>query len=712
MFSESHWIIFNYFWDILALPCVVEGVTMVVSMSEKNVAHLGESVQLDLSLQTVTSLSSLFRGISALPEITPAILDQVVGLIGGEAAAVALYDPGSDKMTLQLTSGAWSAWTGQPLPNAKWLERVMANGQTCVEECTSLDSLPSGGCKALWCTPLIAGQESYGVLFASTSRPARNDALDLLALVGDWVTSLLRTQNLDERLHRLYEQLEGQERLINRILEGIPCSLVVIDPALRVVSANRNFLEKSRRGMQNTLGHVLSEVFPKVLFEYMQLDRKVQEVFHTGQAVEGGKVAYHAPGSPTRLYYYRLLPIKTDKTIENVMLFMDDITEREQLGQDVRKAERHLASIVECANDIVTSLDTQGRILTWNRAAVRLSDLSEQEAVGCFLSGLCAAEQRPGMDGMLQSLANKTRVGSIEANLLTVQGKPVFIAWSFSAMRDDAQNVVGIMAVGHDLTEHRQLQAQLIHSAKMASLGVMAGGIAHELRNPLGVISAAVQLMQEHLGDKQMLNECSQKAYAATRRASLSIESLLRFARPQSEQGMHEINIHTLLEEAIALLENQMSLNKVLLYRSFASNLPVIEGNSSLLQQVFTNMIQNACNAMPQGGALTISTGTDLPGRVQIHFVDTGCGISEENLARIFDPFFTTMPVGRGTGLGLSISYNIIQQHQGTIEVQSQVGRGTEFVLRLPTHVTGLSKLGSGADGLARVTPDAIAGAL
>ena len=674
---------------------------MVVSMSEENVAHLGESVQLELSWQAITSLSRLFCGMSALPEITPAILDQVVGLIGGEAAAVALYDPGSDKMTLQLTSGAWSTWIGQPLPNAKWWERVMAKGQPCVEECTSLGSLPLDGCQALWCTPLIAGQERYGVLFASTSRPARNDALNLLALVSDWVTSLLRTQNLDERLRQLYDQLEGRESLVTRILEGIPLSLIVIDSTLRVVSANRNFLEKSRRGLQNTLGHPLSEVFPKVLLDYMQLDRKVLEVFRTGQSIEGGKVLYHAPGTSTRLYYYRLLPISSEKSIENVMLFMDDITEREQLGQDMRKAERHLASIVECANDIVTSLDTQGRILTWNRAAVRLSGLSEQQAAGSFLSILCAVEQRSGMDAMLKSLANKTRVGSIEANLLTVQGKPISIVWSFSAMRDDAQNVVGIVAVGHDLTEQRQLQAQLIHSAKMASLGVMAGGIAHELRNPLGVISASAQLIQEHLDDKQMLIECSQRAYAATRRASSSIESLLRFARPQDEQGMREINIHTLLEEAIALLENQMTLNKVILNRSFASNLSVIEGNASLLQQVFTNMIQNACNAMPQGGSLTITSSTESPGWVQIRFIDTGCGISVENMTRIFDPFFTTMPVGRGTGLGLSISYNIIQQHQGTIEVQSQVGRGTEFVLRLPTHLTGLSKPGSGVDDLA-----------
>jgi signal transduction histidine kinase len=251
--------------------------------------------------------------------------------------------------------------------------------------------------------------------------------------------------------------------------------------------------------------------------------------------------------------------------------------------------------------------------------------------------------------------------------------------------------------VGRDLTERRQLEAQLVHSAKMASLGVMAGGIAHELRNPLGIISAAAQLLLERPDDIRLWVEGAKKIHNATLRASLIIESLVKFARPQNE-GMGELDMQAVLEETLSLMDNQMALQKVTLQRHFQADLPRVYGNASLLQQVSTNMILNACNAMPQGGTLTVSSRsipreshgspppsfTDLGPWVEIAFSDTGRGIFEQHLSKIFDPFFTTMPVGKGTGLGLSISYGIIQQHQGSIEVESEMGQGTTFTIRLP----------------------------
>jgi signal transduction histidine kinase len=120
------------------------------------------------------------------------------------------------------------------------------------------------------------------------------------------------------------------------------------------------------------------------------------------------------------------------------------------------------------------------------------------------------------------------------------------------------------------------------------------------------------------------------------------------------------------------------------LHKEFRPNPPKVYGNSELLQQVFTNLMLNACTAMPQGGTLVVATRVTETGQVEIRFSDSGCGIPPEHLSKIFDPFFTTMPVGKGTGLGLAISYSIIQQHQGTIEVESRVGQGSTFVVRLP----------------------------
>ena len=530
------------------------------------------------------------------------------------------------------------------------------------------------------CVPLEVKERVLGVLNLvrmDEAQPFTLHDLRFASLLAERVAG-------DLYIAHLCSLLESRESFITRILESIPSSLVVIDRNLRVVSVNRNFLEKARRETQNTLGRKIEEVFPPVLVEYTRLGQKVQEVFHTAQPAEGGKVAYRAPGLPTRIYYYRLIPLKSGEVVENVMLLMDDITDREQLGQEVRRAERHLASVVECADDLVISMDPQGRIVTWNRAAERISGLEAERAKGQRLLSLCAAERQSVMAGILQKLARGKSVQNIEVDLVTAIGVEVPIAWSFSSMRDDTGNVTGIVAVGRDLTERRRLEAQLIQSAKMASLGVMAGGIAHELRNPLGIISAAAQLLLEQPDDAQLRTECATKIHAATQRASLIIENLVKFARPEGAR-IKEVDLHAALEETLALLSNQLIVQKVVLRKEFQPALPRIRGNPGLLQQVFTNLILNARNAMPQGGTLTVVTRSIGAGQVEIRFSDTGCGIPPENLSRIFDPFFTTMPVGKGIGLGLSISYSIIQQHRGTIEVESQMGKGTVFTVRLPT---------------------------
>ncbi len=231
-------------------------------------------------------------------------------------------------------------------------------------------------------------------------------------------------------------------------------------------------------------------------------------------------------------------------------------------------------------------------------------------------------------------------------------------------------------------TERQHLEAQLTQSAKMASLGVMAGGIAHEIRNPLAIITASAQLIEDHPDDLELHQQCVQKIMTSAQRASLIIEQLLKFSHPAQER-FRLLNVHTTLEETFNLLDHQMFVSLVTLQRDFSPDMPRLYGNPELLQQVFTNLILNACNAMPHGGQLTVSTRIDGD-YVELRFTDTGHGISTEHLSKIFDPFFTTRSVGKGTGLGLSISYSIIQQHQGTIEVVSEPGQGATFIIRLP----------------------------
>lgn len=537
------------------------------------------------------------------------------------------------------------------------------------------------GVTALLLVPLMYVDRTQGVLELARlgeAPPMTQDDLSVAMLLGDRLAASLYTQ-------QLMTQLETHDRFVANILEGVPSSLVIINRNQQIVSANANFLRKAKRQKKNTIGRRLGDVFPQTLMAYTHIEQKVQEVFGTSQTVDGGKLAFQAPGLPTRIYYYRLFPLKVQNRVENVALLMDDITDQEVLVQEARRVERHLASVVGSANDLVVSLTPQGEVLTWNPAAESISHLRAEQVKGRGLSALCTEQERPAMLEMLQAVLHGVPVRSAEVRLVTTDGRQVPIAWSCSAMRDDLGEIVGIVAIGRDLTERRQLESQLVQSAKMASLGVMAGGIAHEVRNPLGIISAGAQLMLEHPQDVDLHAECAQRINAAVGRASAIIENLLKFSRPQTGQ-VHSVDLNGVLHGVLALLAHELALQKVVVETDLQAALPAVWGNPYLLQQVFANLIFNARNAMPEGGTLTISTRSVEDRHVEVAVQDTGCGIAPENLARIFDPFFTTMPAGKGTGLGLSISYSIVQQHRGSIEVRSKRGVGSTFIVRLPTE--------------------------
>lgn len=241
--------------------------------------------------------------------------------------------------------------------------------------------------------------------------------------------------------------------------------------------------------------------------------------------------------------------------------------------------------------------------------------------------------------------------------------------------------------IENQLQEIRDLQSQLIQVEKMASIGQLAGGIAHELNNPLGSILGFSQILvketQEEDPKKQDLRRIERAAY----RCKKIIESLLSFAR-QRDTDFKETGLNDVLEDTLSLCENQLKKSRIEVIRQFSPDAPKILGDANQLQQVFTNLIVNAIDAMPGGGKLTLTTQCVPSARkVTAGISDTGEGISKENSSRIFDPFFTTKEVGKGTGLGLSIVYGIVKKHNGEIKVSSGKGEGTAFVLEFPEAV-------------------------
>ena len=473
------------------------------------------------------------------------------------------------------------------------------------------------------------------------------------------------------------------EKLYHMLLGNIPFSLLLIDRTLRVVSANRNFLLKARRSEGATVGARISEVFPETILEFTQLEDKICRVFDTGQPLPGAQMTYRAPGVPIRIYYYTVVPVKSGNVVENAMLVMDDITEKVKLSEKARMAERHLASVIESANDLVVSTDAEGRIISWNAAAERISGFRVDAVRSRPLAELCDPDQRDAMTAIIQRLVNGGAVQLQELSLVARSGELVPVDWSCSPIRDDADKVSGVVAVGRDLSERRAFEQHIFQSEKLAALGVMAGGIAHELRNPLSVSFSAAQFLLDSSHDPAFQQECVSKIIDGIQRSSGIIENLLRFARPAPSAQVEAINLVTLVQETVILLALQAKIQKIKILEDYPDPLVSASGNPSLLLQMIMNLILNAYQAMPAGGQIKIAVRREATEAV-VEVGDTGCGISAANLGRVFDPFFTTQPVGKGTGLGLSICHTIVKQHGGLIEVDSLEGQGSTFTVRLP----------------------------
>jgi signal transduction histidine kinase len=233
-----------------------------------------------------------------------------------------------------------------------------------------------------------------------------------------------------------------------------------------------------------------------------------------------------------------------------------------------------------------------------------------------------------------------------------------------------------------------RMQARMAQSERLASIGVLAAGVAHEINNPLGGILALTSLTLEDLPAGDPSRENLEEVVRQTRRCGEIVKHLLEFSR-QHRVSAEPVDLSDLLERTLALLERQSIFHNVRVERDLAAGLPRVVADASQLQQVFVNILMNAVQAMAERGTLAIGARQDVDrGDVVLTFRDTGCGIPPDQIDHVFDPFFTTKGSGEGTGLGLSIAYGIVSRHKGSIGVESEPGVGTTFTIRLPATGT------------------------
>jgi two-component system NtrC family sensor kinase len=373
-----------------------------------------------------------------------------------------------------------------------------------------------------------------------------------------------------------------------------------------------------------------------------------------------------------------------------------DISERKRIENELREANEFFMNLIESSVDGIIAADLEGNISIFNKGAEALTGYTAAEVIG----KLHITKIYP--EGVAKEIMKKLRspeyggVGKFipaPLNVVNKFGEEIPIQLSAALIYNGRGQEIASVGIFTDLrprlTMEKKLQEthlQLVSSEKMASLGKLAAGIAHEINNPLGGILIYSSLMMEDLSVEDPRRGDLARIVQEAGRCKEIVKSLLEFAR-QTEPKLEPTDINRAINDGLFFLVNQALFHNIHIIKKFDPFLPFVHGNASQLKQVFMNIIVNAAEAMHGSGTLTITT-APAPDRktVYVKFTDTGEGIPEENLTRIFDPFFTTKEVGKGTGLGLATSYGIIEDHEGKIGVKSKVGEGTTFTIELPIH--------------------------
>ena len=547
------------------------------------------------------------------------------------------------------------------------------------------------------------------VLLAPPVKEAVQNALDRAfyrdrydyrrALVG-----FARDLNSDLDLHRL------AERLVSRVVETLlvdRMSLMLADEAAPQFASIRHsgfgdgeppaILQRSGLGQKLADGHIVALDDPMAVsrfaVEEIEFWRDAGLYYFVPCVSKEGTIAVLAlgrkdTGEPLNSEDTALLAAVAGQiatALENARLYR-------QLHLKALELDRLRAfneNILESLDDGLLVVDLNDRVVRWNSALEQLYGVARADATGVRLDTLfdasfveaIRAARRDSPEGATLSRIPVTGRGNAEGNRLLVNAAVV----PLRAADGSTAVTVGTIIIVEDITSRVHLEEQLQISEKMASIGLLAAGVAHEVNTPLTGISSFTQMLLDGADPNDQRTRLLEKIERQTFRAAKIVNSLLNLSRPVAAGAMEKshVDLNAVVADVLSLLEHQFEIGSIKVRRELAATPPIVMGIEHKLQQVFLNLFLNARDAMPKGGWLSVSTRMDGK-RIVAEVADTGSGIPSEHLARIYDPFFTTKTTGQGTGLGLSITYGIVREHDGSIKCESGIGQGTKFILGFP----------------------------
>ena len=365
-----------------------------------------------------------------------------------------------------------------------------------------------------------------------------------------------------------------------------------------------------------------------------------------------------------------------------------------QLAERIRRSETQLASatrdladyrlfndrIIESMRSGLVTTDLQGHIITFNRAAEEITGYRTTDVRGNNIFTIFGDIEKQ-IEAGLESIRTRTRLPRFDIGCKTADGREIHLGFSVAPLVDEADNSRGYVLTFQDLTEVMELEREVRRQERLAALGKMAAGLAHEIRNPLASMRGSVQVLASELSFSHDQSQLMQIVLRESDRLNRIVSDFLTYARPPKiERAVIELS--SLLSETIALLRNSPELRPDHLIREEYPDEPLLyQGDPNQMRQIFWNLARNAIQAMPQGGELCVTLDAKTNRDVTIAFSDTGEGMSREQKDRLFEPFNSS---SGGTGLGMAIVYQLVRDHNGNVLVDSEEGKGTRIAIRLP----------------------------
>ncbi|MGD8664894.1 MAG: PAS domain S-box protein [Desulfobacterales bacterium] len=490
---------------------------------------------------------------------------------------------------------------------------------------------------------------------------------------------------MGKRISEKQAELNKQRNEYQNLFERVPCIITVQDRNYKLIRYNREFEEK----FSPQAGDYCYAAYKGR--EEKCIVCPVERTFEDGMSHFSEERGFNKDGSPTH-WIVNTSPIKDENgEIVAAMEMSLDVTETKLLEQELEKSEKKYAAIFDHIPNPVFVLDMKTlEILDCNTSIETVYGYKKEELIARSFLELFRPEEQDRYRNLIQTKSVINQARHVGKN-----GRPLFVNIRISGFEHPGEKVY--LVTTSDITQRLQTEQQLIQAGKMATLGEMATGVAHELNQPLSVIKTASRFFMKKIRNKEKIKDdilltMSEEIDTYVDRATKIINHMRQFGR-KSDVTLEKVQVNLTMEKALQILGQQLKVRGIEVVREFEQDLPPVMADPDRLEQVFINLLINARDAIDerwqdqphQSGdkKITLKT-TSNAETVTAEVHDTGTGIPAPILDRIFEPFFTTKKVGQGTGLGLSISYGIIQDCNGSIQAVSRKDEGTGFIIKFP----------------------------